>query len=175
MANLPLQGELSSLLGPQLREYLHAHLPDYMIPSYILILSHLPLKPSGKVDRVALPQTHDLTLNNQKQRSLPEHGIEQKIAQVWQDILQIENVSREDNFFDLGGNSLTMVRVCSILQKTLEMELSVVEMFQYPTIRKLADHLKTREGKITRSTPEKTRSQQQQNAYRTVTFPRKRR
>ncbi|GET41350.1 amino acid adenylation domain protein [Microseira wollei NIES-4236] len=175
MANLPLQGEIGAVLGPQLREHLRGNLPDYMVPDRILILSHFPLRPSGKVDRSALPQPHELSLAERTQSSPPEQGIEQKIAAAWQDILQIENLSREDNFFDLGGNSLTMVRVCSILRKTLDTELSVVEMFQYPTIRKLADHLKTRDGTVKRTAADQNRVQQQLNAYRTNNSPRKRR
>ncbi|GAA6617368.1 hypothetical protein NUACC26_031780 [Scytonema sp. NUACC26] len=175
MANLPIQGEIGSVLGPELREHLRMHLPDYMVPSHILILSHFPLKPSGKVDRSALPQTHDLTFGERKQSSPPERGTEQKIAKVWQEVLQIENPSREDNFFDLGGNSLTMVRVCSMLRKTLGTELSVVEMFQYPTIRKLADHLKTRDGTPKKAAADQNRAQQQLSAYRTGNSPRQRR
>jgi amino acid adenylation domain-containing protein len=125
----------------ELRHFLKEKLPDYMIPAAFVVLAALPLTPNGKIDRRALP----LAENSYHQLSVsydaPQSEIEKTIAKVWQQALQIEKVGIDDNFFDLGGHSLLALQVNNQLQEIFQQDLSIVEIFQYPTIKLLAQHL----------------------------------
>ena len=124
-----------------LRDFLKQKLPDYMVPSSFVFLNHLPLTPNGKVDRKALPAPD--TINPQLETTYipPQTEIEQSIATVWQQVLHLEKVGVDDNFFDLGGHSLLMAQTHSQLREVMEQEISIVEMFKYPTISSLAKYL----------------------------------
>lgn len=122
-----------------LREFLKEKVPEYMIPSAFVLLKNLPLTSNGKVDRQSLP----LQAQYEREETFvpPQNEIERAIANVWQELLRLEKVGIHDNFFDLGGHSILMVQVHSKLRQILNRELSMVEMFQYPTISALAKHL----------------------------------
>ncbi|MBD2726429.1 amino acid adenylation domain-containing protein [Nostoc sp. FACHB-892] len=123
----------------ELRHFLKGKLPEYMVPAAFVMLEVLPLTPNGKVDRHALPvpENPDLSVNYQA----PKSEIEKSIAKVWKQVLQLEKVGIHDNFFDLGGHSLLIVQVNNKLREILHRDLSVVEIFQNPTIKSLAEHL----------------------------------
>jgi len=140
-ANNPLQGQIVSKLEPALRRYLKEHLPDYMVPTAFVILDEMPLTPNGKVNRRALPAPEKNRPALSSKLTLPQSDSEQMIAKVWKDVLQLELVGIHDNFFELGGNSLHLTQVHNQLTELLESELSVVRLFQYPTIQSLAQHL----------------------------------
>jgi amino acid adenylation domain-containing protein len=123
----------------ELRRYLLERLPEYMIPSAFVLLKEMPLLPNGKVDRRVLPDRPQLNL--EENLVAPETELEQTIAIIWQEALHIKKVGIHHNFFDLGGHSLLMVQVHSKLYQTLNKDISIVEMFQYPTISALAKHL----------------------------------
>lgn len=123
----------------ELRRYLLDHLPEYMVPSAFVLLKEMPLLPNGKVDRRVLPDQPQLNL--EENFVAPETELEQTIAIIWQEVLHVEKVGINHNFFDLGGHSLLMVQVHSKLYQTLNKNISIVEMFQYPTISALAKHL----------------------------------
>ncbi len=123
----------------ELRRYLLDHLPEYMIPSAFVLLKEMPLLPNGKVDRRVLPDQPQLNL--EENFVAPETELEQTIAIIWQEVLHVEKVGIHHNFFDLGGHSLLMVQIHSKLYQTLNKDISIVEMFQYPTISALAKHL----------------------------------
>ncbi|MDZ8257275.1 amino acid adenylation domain-containing protein [Nostoc sp. ChiQUE01b] len=123
----------------ELRRYLLDHLPEYMIPSAFVLLKEMPLLPNGKVDRRVLPDQPQLNL--EENFVAPETELEQTIAIIWQEALHVEKVGIHHNFFDLGGHSLLMVQIHSKLYQTLNKDISIVEMFQYPTISALAKHL----------------------------------
>jgi amino acid adenylation domain-containing protein len=125
----------------ELRFFLKERLPDYMIPSLFMPLDAMPLSPNGKIDRRALPKPDDSRPSLEAIYVMPQTEAEQRIAEVWQQVLQLEKVGIYDNFFDLGGHSLLMVRVHSELQEIFGQSLSMVELFQYPTIHSLAKHL----------------------------------
>ncbi|MCP4699597.1 MAG: amino acid adenylation domain-containing protein, partial [Gammaproteobacteria bacterium] len=135
-----------------LRDWLKARLPDYMVPSHFTVLDKLPLTPNGKIDRKALPAP-DLII--QADYVVPRTEAEQKIARVWQKALQLEKAGIYDNFFEAGGHSLLMVRVHHELQTIFGQSLSMVELFQYPTIHALARHL-TRDDSENASAVRKT-------------------
>jgi amino acid adenylation domain-containing protein len=133
-------------IGPsELRPYLRERLPDYMLPSAFVSLDEMPLTQNGKVDRKRLPKPDRLRRESGESFIAPATELERAIAAVWQDVLQVDRVARHDNFFDMGGHSLLMVQVHSRLQQALNKELSMIELFKFPTVNSLAQHL-TREN-----------------------------
>jgi amino acid adenylation domain-containing protein len=124
----------------ELRTFLQAKLPAYMLPSAFVPLVSLPLSPNGKVDRAALPAP-EVASNPAETPVSPQTEIEKKIAGVWQRVLGLKQVNVEDNFFDVGGDSLQLLEAHAELQKTVSAELVVTDLFEYPTVRALAKHL----------------------------------
>jgi amino acid adenylation domain-containing protein len=136
--------------GSELRAFLRERLPDYMVPSTFTELETFPLTPNGKVDRLRLPESDGRRAGSPGSLVAPRSELERTIAQVWRDVLRLDEVGVDDNFFDLGGHSLLLVRVQTRLRETLDQEVPIVEMFQYPTIRTMAAHFAratTREDK----------------------------
>ncbi|HEX2078698.1 MAG TPA: phosphopantetheine-binding protein, partial [Longimicrobium sp.] len=130
-----------------LRAHLRRTLPGHLVPAAFVALDALPLTPGGKVDRRALPAPPAPADG----RALkPGTELEARIAAVWQEVLGVEAVGMEDNFFDLGGHSLLLVRLQSRLAAGLGMEVAVVDLFQHPTVRSLAGRLQGRaeEGSV---------------------------
>ncbi|MEL6381659.1 MAG: phosphopantetheine-binding protein [Cyanobacteria bacterium J06626_18] len=115
-----------------------------MVPSQFVVLDALPLTPNGKVDRKALPKPDGIL--GSEPLALPRTDTETVIAMIWQEILGVEQVGRHENFFDLGGHSLLMVRVQGQLQQRLTTEIPLVELFRYPTVSTLAAYLRERSG-----------------------------
>ena len=128
-----------SNLPHELRSFLRDKLPDYMLPATFVIVRELPMTPNGKIDRRALPDPETHTSSAQK--SMPRSQLEQTLAAIWRAVLQIDHVGIDDNFFDLGGHSLLVAQVHSRLREQLGVELSMVDLFKYPTISVLAAHL----------------------------------
>ncbi|MEM8721055.1 MAG: amino acid adenylation domain-containing protein [Cyanobacteria bacterium P01_G01_bin.39] len=127
-------------LNEELNQFLSEKLPQYMMPSNYVLLEKLPLTPNGKVDRHALVKL-DLTKPSlAKAAQKPQSATERAIAEVWQDVLQVERVGLTDNFFDLGGQSLLMIRVHSQIKEKLDVDISLVDMFRYPTVASLAKY-----------------------------------
>jgi hypothetical protein len=140
-------GEQKAKLAARIGAYLRKHLPEYMVPSSLVMMPSLPLTPNGKINRKSLPVPNSSTRSDVDYVK-PNSGTEKMIAEVWQDVLKIEKVGINDNFFELGGNSLLLVRVYNQLQTypdALLQKLSMVDLFKYPTIAALAKHLS---GKI---------------------------
>ncbi|UUQ64831.1 amino acid adenylation domain-containing protein [Pseudomonas fuscovaginae UPB0736] len=121
----------------QLRKALLKHLPEYMIPSAFVHLESLPLSSNGKLDRKALPAP-DLDAVISRRYVAPEGEIEIALANLWQDLLQLEQVGRHDHFFELGGHSLLAVRLISQIRQQLGVELSLAELFAQPELADLA-------------------------------------
>jgi amino acid adenylation domain-containing protein len=124
----------------ELRAHLRTTLPDYMVPAAFVLLDALPVTPNGKVDRAALPAPE-----GGRQVGIafvaPTGELEGRIATIWQEVLRLERVGVDDNFFDLGGNSMLLVRAHGKLKPTVGEGLKVVDLFRFPTIRALAQHL----------------------------------
>jgi len=133
------QGQSPSI--SELRSFLKQKLPEYMVPSAFVMLGEMPLTPNGKVDRRALPEAPNCCLKSETGYLAPRTEVEQKIAAVWRETLGVEKVGINDNFFDLGGHSILIVHVHSKLLRALNVDLSIVNMFQYPTISSLAKYL----------------------------------
>jgi amino acid adenylation domain-containing protein len=124
-----------------LRNVLKQKLPNYMVPSSFVFLNHFPLTPNGKVDPLALPVPDALNPQLETTYVAPQTELEQIIATVWQQVLHLEKVGVEDSFFDLGGHSLLMAQAQSKLREVVDREVSIIEMFKYPTISSLAKYL----------------------------------
>jgi len=123
-----------------LRSHLRDQLPEYMVPGAIVPLANLPLTPSGKVDRQSLPAPQpDLT--RQSEYVQPSSDMEKTLASIWQSVLQVDQVGVDYNFFDLGGNSLLLIKAHAAMQEELGLTLPVVELFAHPTIRELSNYL----------------------------------
>ena len=120
-----------------LRAWLQEKLPDYMIPHHFVNVEKLPLTASGKVDRRSLPQPILKPLSA-KQYVAPRSRTESLIAGVWKDLLGVERVGLKDNFFDLGGHSLLVMRMASRLKSHFGKPIGVVDIFQRPTVERLA-------------------------------------
>jgi acyl carrier protein len=123
-----------------LRRHLRQSLPEHMVPGVFVTLEALPLTPGGKVDRRALPAP----AAEGGRALVPQTEPEARVAAIWEVLRGGTGVGMEDNFFDLGGHSLLLVRVQARLAKELGSTLSVVELFQYPTVRALAARLQGR-------------------------------
>ncbi|WP_257453431.1 non-ribosomal peptide synthetase [Archangium lipolyticum] len=133
--------------GPQLEEALRAGLaaalPDYMVPSHFVQLPTLPLNASGKVDRRALPAPQAVATGGDRPAyAAPSDRIEQAVAAAWARALGTERIGLDDNFFDLGGTSLGLVRLQSLLREALGREVPVATLFRFPTLRAQAAYLK---------------------------------
>ncbi|HVR03370.1 MAG TPA: phosphopantetheine-binding protein, partial [Polyangia bacterium] len=128
-------------LVPDLRARLKQTLPPYMIPSAFVVLDALPLTVNGKVNRKALPAPDRERHEAASAHVAPASEVERIITEVWQALLGLAQVSTQDNLFDLGANSLLMVQANGRLKTALGRDLSLVEMFRFPSIATLAAHL----------------------------------
>ncbi len=129
------------LESADLRAALAATLPEYMVPSHFVFLDSFPLTANGKIDRNALPNAPTLESETGTAPELPRNELERMIAQAWKDALGVDRVGLNENFFDLGAHSLMVAEVHMQLQQLLSRELSLVDLFQFPTVTALAHHL----------------------------------
>jgi len=129
------------LTAGELRNFIEQKLPDYMVPSTFIMLESLPLTPNGKVDRQALPDPEAFRPELGAAYEMPKTEAEQRIAEIWQESLRLEKVGIYDNFFDLGGNSLLMIRAHGKLKEKFNTDITIADLFRYPTIAALAQYL----------------------------------
>ncbi|MFI3157992.1 MAG: amino acid adenylation domain-containing protein [Methylococcaceae bacterium] len=120
------------------RSYLGSQLPAPFIPGLFVFVDNLPRLPNGKVDRKALPAPEqNLQQSIAAAYSAPRNEIERKLVDIWQDLLSLENIGIQDNFFDLGGHSLLAVKIVADINKLFEANLPLGAIYQYPTIEEL--------------------------------------
>jgi amino acid adenylation domain-containing protein len=131
-----------------LRSFLAERLPEYMVPSILTTLPEFPLTPNGKVDRRRLPAPERLPAGERGAPAPPRTETERMVARIWREVLDSEEVGIDDNFFERGGHSLLLVQVQSRLRAALGCDVSIVELFQYPTVRTVAAHLAGRQARI---------------------------
>ena len=129
------QPELNTV--EDLRKALKQKLPDYMIPASFVQLEAFPLTSNGKVDRRALPLPEEV-VQNAEEIIAPRNELEQKLAKIWQDVLDKNTISVTANFFDLGGHSLLAVRLLTEIEQTFDTSLSLGTFLSAPTIADLA-------------------------------------
>jgi amino acid adenylation domain-containing protein len=125
-----------------LRSFLKQKLPDYMVPAAIVVLESLPLTPNGKLDRRALP-TPDTSSFVAASFVAPRDEIEGQLAQIWSEILNIHPVGVKDNFFDLGGHSISAVQLMGKIKQQFGKTLPLTALFPSATIEELAERLQT--------------------------------
>ncbi|HET7287849.1 MAG TPA: amino acid adenylation domain-containing protein, partial [Pyrinomonadaceae bacterium] len=137
----------------ELRSYLKQRLAEYMVPSSFVVLDALPRTPNGKVDRRALPNADSALADNREVYIAPRSEMESVITNIWQQLLNVEKVGVNDNFFGLGGHSLLLVHAQSKVTEALRVKLSMVEMFKYPTVSALAEHLSQQHTSVATAAP----------------------
>ncbi|HEU4712843.1 MAG TPA: amino acid adenylation domain-containing protein [Pyrinomonadaceae bacterium] len=120
----------------ELRDYVTAKLPDYMVPSAFVTLDRLPLTAHGKVDRNQLPAPE--TIGRTATYVAPRTPTEETLAAMWSEVLNVENVGVDDNFFDLGGHSLLATRIIARANQTFQIELPMHKLLEMPTVAGLA-------------------------------------
>ncbi|HEX5888650.1 MAG TPA: alpha/beta fold hydrolase, partial [Pyrinomonadaceae bacterium] len=126
----------------ELRAALRERLPDYMIPTTYVVLDQLPLTPNGKVDRRALPALDGSRPELESRYEKPRTNLEKLLAEMWQDVLEVEAVGIQDDFFELGGTSLRVVVFVNKLEQRLNVHVPVKALFGAPNIAALAEYLK---------------------------------
>ncbi|OMF23275.1 thioesterase domain-containing protein, partial [Paenibacillus peoriae] len=125
------------LAAHELKEELAKQLPGYMIPSYLVQLSGMPLTPNGKIDRKALPAPEEAAVGGAEYVA-PRTLLEMKIARVWQDTLGVPQVGVKDNFFELGGNSLSLMRLVQAVYDETGFEIPLNRQFHNVTVEAMA-------------------------------------
>jgi amino acid adenylation domain-containing protein len=119
----------------ELRERLGETLPDYMVPSSLVVLDSLPINANGKVDRKALPEPG---AEAGREYEAPQGEVEQALAGIWAEVLGVERVGRHDNFFEVGGHSLMAVQMVARIQAVLQVDLAIKDVFLKPTLSAMA-------------------------------------
>ncbi len=131
--------EYKEALSTKIKQQLTDQLPAYMVPSVIMVLDELPQLNNGKIDRKRLPKPE----YKQAEYKAPETETEKTLAAIWQEVLGIEKVGTQDNFFELGGHSLLATRVASRIRASLELNLPLLELFNFPELGPLAEFIDT--------------------------------
>ena len=135
-----LAGE-APLASDRIHQALAGQLPDYMVPTIFEMLDAWPLTPNGKIDVSALPVPAGLRPSLAMEYVAPQSDMERKLALIWQSVLKVDKVGTQDNFFDLGGNSLLIAQVHQRMQSELGIQISLVDLFKYSSIGLLAQKL----------------------------------
>ena len=127
----------------EIREYLADQLPDYMVPAYFVQLEKIPLTPNGKIDRKALPSP-EISIEKQVDRCVaPQNDREKMIVAIWKQVMEVEEIGVETNIFELGGNSIDIIKINARVKEAFSVDIPVVMMFRYPTVRSFAQYLNT--------------------------------
>ena len=122
-----------------LREHLRTKLPEYMVPAVFIILDRFPLSSNGKVDRKGLPAPGRSTVEAGSRSATSRDSLDLQLIKLWEKILNVRPIALQDNFFDLGGNSLVAVRLFSEMRKIFSRSFPLSILFQAPTVEKLAN------------------------------------
>lgn len=134
--------EAGSLIQAELREHLSARLPDFMVPSVLVVLDALPLTQNDKVDRRALPKPQASSAVREAELVAPRDKTEFEVSRIFADLLGVENIGRHDNFFSLGGHSLLAVRLSAQIMHSFGQELPLAHLFKHATVEAIANHLR---------------------------------
>ncbi|MDQ1354641.1 MAG: hypothetical protein QG657_4950, partial [Acidobacteriota bacterium] len=129
----------------ELKEYLLRYLPDYMVPSHYVILERLPLTPHGKPDLKVL-ETYKPQTGAGMEYTAPGTDVEIALSGIWKELLNLDKVSIHDNFFDVGGNSMLLLKAANKIKEELKVDIPYVAMFQYTTIHALGGYLNSGVG-----------------------------
>ena len=141
----------------ELRQFLQEQLLDYMVPADFVILDEWPRTAGGKIDLQALLSPRAAPAPAKAGHTPPQNALEQVIAGFWQEVLPVDEIGRDDNFFDLGGHSLLLMKVNFKLKQHFGKDIPLVEMFKYPTISTFAEFLSGQQNGDQSKSLEKTR------------------
>ncbi|MBE3649276.1 non-ribosomal peptide synthetase [Paenibacillus polymyxa] len=136
----------------ELRSALNRELPSYMVPSYFVQLEQLPLTPNGKVDRRALPRPEG-GISSGAEYVPPQNQLQAQLISIWKEVLEIERIGINDNFFEAGGHSLRATHVISLIHKQLHKNVQLKDLFQHPTIEQFAQVIEALEQTTYESIP----------------------
>jgi hypothetical protein len=139
-ANQPQRGASGTDLASALRDHLRERLPAFMLPQEVVLLDRLPRTPNGKIDRAALPRS-ERAAPRPTEGQRPRNELERTISSVFESLLGSSEMGVETNFFELGANSLLLVRASGQLEELLQRPVSLVDFFRFPSIRQLAQRL----------------------------------
>ena len=128
-----------------LRDFIRTKLPLHMVPAQFVMLEQFPLTPNGKIDQHRLPAPENI-VSPSKHHLAPANDDEQRLAEIWQEVLMLQRVSTDDNFFEFGGDSLSATRVFARINQHFGMNISLREMFEHPTIAVLAAIVRKQKG-----------------------------
>ncbi len=124
-----------------LQEFLKRKIPDYMIPGALVVLDKFPLTPNGKIDRKALPSSDTTRPTASPAVTPPRTPEEIKLAEIWREVLKVEDIGVHDSFFKIGGHSLLAMQAISRMSKSFAVDLSLRSIFEAPTIAGIAEIL----------------------------------
>lgn len=148
--------EDQQVLRDTLKAHLKAHLPDYMVPTHLIVLDAMPLTANGKLDRKALPKPDAALL--QGDYVAPVSELEQQLAAIWADVLKVDKVGLNDNFFELGGHSLLAVQVLVRIRDQLQCEIALRELFEKSTLSDLCGVVQHKQSQASSAQDELTKS-----------------
>lgn len=141
-----ISGKKITINSNKIKEILKTHLPDYMIPSFFIVLNALPMTNNGKIDRKKLPVFDPHTRTDLSSYKAPKSTLEKKLSEIWSDLFGLAPIGIGDNFFDLGGHSLIVTNLAVCLQKEFNYALSLRDFFKNPVISNLANLIENQES-----------------------------
>lgn len=134
-------------IAEELGTFLRQKVPEYMIPTFFVVLESLPMTPNGKVDRHALPSPDQSPSTKQRTYVAPRTVVEEVLVMMWRSVLNVEQIGVTDNFFQIGGHSLKAARLVALIRKTFQMDVPLRRLFEMTTVAALAEYLITHEAK----------------------------
>jgi acyl carrier protein len=127
----------------ELQKHLREKLPEYMIPASYVVMPQLPLTPQGKIDRCSLPKSGEFYVAETTSVYVaPRNETEERVVEIWEQVLRLPKIGIDDNFFELGGHSLMATQVVSRMRESFVIELPLRSLFEYPTIAGIAEEIK---------------------------------
>jgi acyl carrier protein len=148
----------------QIRAHLRARLPEYMVPTSFAFIATIPLTVNGKLDVRALPPPSKEDAVFAAADATARTGPAQRIAAIWQEVLKIDSIGLDQNFFDVGGDSISLAEVHQRLERVFDREIPIVELFSHSTVESLVEYLGRRESTSDAATAARTRAQRQREA-----------
>lgn len=133
--------KMCELIYPEINRYVTENLPGHMIPASFLIVESIPYNINGKIDYKKLERMPNVNLNDTVTALQPKTDLEIKISDIWKIVLEVDKVGITDNFFDMGGHSLLLPKLQSIINQLNKKQITIIDLFQYPTIHSLAEFM----------------------------------
>ncbi|WP_237449143.1 amino acid adenylation domain-containing protein, partial [Paenibacillus sp. OT2-17] len=154
----------------EVRNYLKTFLPFYMIPAFFIELDKLPLTPNGKIDRKEL-MNRRIELATTRKIHLPQSDVEHQVLAVWKKLLNVDDLSTDDAFFDVGGNSFSAAEMIGRVKELLECDISVTALFKYPTVKELSAYITETRSENVDSQTEQSHTPEQTDTAENTALP----